>query len=85
MEKKRFASREALTFETRLGLVNVNADTTRDAIERMVRHAQRMPHAEWHVIANERGTINKVVFDPDDTHEGWYAYLRDPLTAPATL
>lgn len=74
-----------LSFDTSAGLVDLNADTRRTAVERMLQHARRQPSATWHVIENNRGRINKVVFHPNDTHEGWYAYLRDPLAAPQEL
>ncbi len=74
-----------LSFETSQGPADLNADTRRTAIERMLRHSSRKPDAPWRVIENNRGNVNKIVFDTTDTHEGWYAYLREALTAPQEL
>ena len=68
-----------LSFDTSAGLADLNADTRRTAIERMLRRSTS--HAQWRVIENNRGKVNKIVFDTSDTHEGWYAYLREPLVA----
>ncbi|MDQ3533452.1 MAG: hypothetical protein M3456_14000 [Actinomycetota bacterium] len=73
-----------LNFDSPAGLADLNADTRRTAIERMLAHARRAPDAPWEVIENNRGKVNKIVFDTNDTHEGWYAYLREPLAAPTT-
>lgn len=73
-----------LSFNTSAGIADLNADTRRTAIERMLRHPSRN-EAPWHVIENNRGKVNKVVFDTSDTHEGWYAYLREPLAAPQEI
>ena len=80
----KFARAPWLSFDTSAGIADVNADTRRSAIERMLRHPSRA-EAPWHVVENNRGKVNKIVFDPSDTHEGWYAYLRDPLAAPQEL
>lgn len=74
-----------LSFDTSAGLADLNADTRRDAVERMLQHAHREPAATWQVIANNRGKVNKIAFDPSDTHKGWYAYLREPLATPQEL
>ncbi len=41
--------------------------------------------AEW--LHCDEQTLRRVTPSHalDDTHEGWYAHLRDPLTATATL
>jgi len=70
-----------LSFDTPAGIADLNADTRRPAVERMIRHAD----APWHVIENRRGKVNKIVFDTADSHEGWYAYLREPLDVPQEL
>ena len=67
------------------GLFDVNADTTRRAVGRMLAFVRSHPTAPWHVVENQRGRVNKVVFDPLDSQEGWYAYLRHPLPAPTEL
>ncbi len=74
-----------LSFDTSAGLADLNADTRRAAAERVLTHARRGPNAAWKVIENNRGKVNKIVFDPNDTHEGWYAYLRRPLPQPTTI
>jgi len=73
-----------LSFDTSAGIADLNADTRRAAIERMLRHPSKAD-APWQVIENNRGKVNKIVFDPNDTHEGWYAYLREPLGAPSSI
>lgn len=73
-----------LSFDTSAGIADLNADTRRTAIERMLRHPSKAD-ASWQVIENNRGKVNKIVFDISDTHEGWYAYLREPLAAPQEL
>ncbi|HVL40131.1 MAG TPA: hypothetical protein VM328_12140 [Fimbriimonadaceae bacterium] len=72
-----------ISFDTSAGIADINADTRRDAIERMLR--QTRDGQPWHVIANNRGKVNKVVFDLSDSHEGWYSYLREPLDAPQEI
>ncbi len=72
-----------ISFDTHAGVADLNADTRRDAVERMLRQtSKRHP---WHVIENRRGSINKVVFDLNDSHEGWYAYLRQPVPEPMEI
>jgi hypothetical protein len=51
----------------------------------MLRAARQRPGEPWHVIENNRGKVNKIVFDFNDTHEGWYAYLREPLAEAQEL
>ncbi len=58
----------------------LNADTRRDAIQHFVKANSARPDTPWHVVANNRGRINKVL--PTSRSEecpGWYAYLRPPL------
>lgn len=73
-----------ISFDTPAGIADLNADTRRTAIERMLRHSPRR-ETPWQVIENNRGRVNKIVFDTNDTHEGWYTYLREPLAAPQEL
>jgi hypothetical protein len=72
-----------ISFDTSAGIADINADTRRDAVERMMR--QSRGKNSWHVIENRRGSVNKVVFDLNDSHEGWYAYLRQPLDRPQEI
>ena len=82
---ERFARAPWINFDSPAGPIDLNADTSRRAIGRMLKQVRSRPHEPWHVIENQRGKVNKVVFSLDDSHEGWYAYLRDPLDAPTTL
>lgn len=72
-----------ISFDTSVGIADINADTRRDAVERMVR--QTRDGKPWHVLENRRGSVNKVVFDANDSHEGWYSYLRQPLDKPQEI
>jgi hypothetical protein len=81
----RFARAPWISFESSAGIVDLNADTKRSAITQMLEHVHAHPDEPWWVIANRRGSVNKVVFDRNDSHEGWYAYLRTPLSAPSVL
>jgi hypothetical protein len=82
-DTERFARAPWISFESSAGIVDLNADTNRRAVERMLGHSAA--DVSWHVIENRRGKINKVAFDLNDTHEGWYAYLRQPLDAPQEI
>lgn len=67
--------------------VVLNADTKRSAVAAYLDRVRRLgPDVPWRVVANTRGTINKVIFsdDPADA-AGWYQYLRRPLTQPGQL
>lgn len=81
----RFPRRPWISFESSAGLVDLNADTRRDAIERMIEYTCSNPSAAWHVVQNSRGSVNKVTFDPEDPNRGWYCYLRTPLREPTTI
>lgn len=78
----RFPRAPWVSFESPVGLVDLNADTQRAAIERLLGVMRTDPSAPWHVVANRRGRVNKVLFAPDDSAPGWYAYLRQPLARP---
>lgn len=65
----------------------LNADTKRGAINEHVRLVAREgPDADWRVVANDRGVVNKVVptISVDRLH-GWYCYLTTPLSSPETI
>lgn len=79
----RFKRAPWISFDTPAGGADLNADTRRDAVERMLR--QTSEGRPWHVIENRRGSVNKVVFDLNDGHEGWYAYLRQPIPEPTEI
>ena len=74
-----------ISFETPVGIADLNADTTRAAVERMLKHSGTHPGRPWNVIENRRGKVNKVVFNVNDTQHGWYAYLRESLAEPMEL
>ncbi len=67
--------------------VVLNVASTRSAVATYLDHVRRLgPDLPWRVVANNRGTVNKVVFsdDPADA-AGWYQYLRTPLAQPGQL
>ena len=67
--------------------VVLNVDSKRSAVATYLDHVRRLgPDLPWRVVANNRGTVNKVVFsdDPADA-AGWYQYLRTPLAQPGQL
>jgi len=72
-----------------LGVVTavLNADTKRSAVTHYVRDlCRRSPDVPWHVIANRRGRVNKVVVEEDkQATPGWYCYLTRPLSTPRRL
>lgn len=59
----------------------LNTDTKRTAVEGYVRDVRRRgPNVAWHVIANRRGRVNKVVFREDkQATPGWFCYLTLPV------
>jgi hypothetical protein len=65
----------------------LNADTKQAGVAAYLEHVQRLgPQLPWRVVANNRGTINKVVFSSDPAEAaGWYLYLRTPLAQPGQL
>jgi hypothetical protein len=67
--------------------VVLNVDSKRGSVATYLDHVRRLgPDLPWRVVANNRGTVNKVVFsdDPADA-AGWYQYLRKPLAQPGQL
>jgi hypothetical protein len=67
--------------------VVLNVDTKRGAVTTYLDHVRRRgPDLPWRVVANNRGTVNKVIFsdDPADA-AGWYHYLRKALAQPGQL
>lgn len=67
----------------------LNRDTKRSAVLAFLAAAAAAGGADrltWHVTANNRGTINRVSYRPDDgATPGWYAYLRRPSREPREL
>lgn len=67
--------------------MDLNADTRRSAVSAFLDHVRLFEGAfELHVVANRRGRINKVVFDPAKPSPiGWYAYLREAKPASTSM
>jgi hypothetical protein len=65
----------------------LNADTKRAAVEAYLERVRRLgPELPWRAIANNRGTINKIIVSDDPAQAaGWYLYLRKPLQQPEQL
>jgi len=65
----------------------VNADTKRAAVEELVANAAAHgAEAPWHVIANQKGAINKVVFQTNARPTpGWFCYTKTALQHPTTI
>jgi len=67
----------------------LNRDTKREAVLAFLAAAATAGGADqlpWHVTANNKGTINRVSYRPDDAATpGWYAYLRTPSPQPREL
>ena len=67
----------------------LNRDTPRPAVRDFLATAVRAGGAEklrWHVIANERGRVNKVSYlEEGDLPQGWFAYLHPTADAPRPL
>jgi hypothetical protein len=65
----------------------LNADTKRAAVATYLEQVGRIgPELPWQVIANNRGTVNKIVVSDDPAEAaGWYLYLRKPLNQPGQL
>jgi hypothetical protein len=83
----RFGGRPCIAIELGDKRAVLNVDTKRTAVAAYLQHVElNGTDAPWQVVANARGTINKVLVtdDPADA-AGWYVYLRKPLSAPMTL
>ncbi len=83
----RFSRAPWMSVETPLGLMDLNTDTRRSAVAAFVEHARRHgPGIELHVVANQRGRVNKVVYDQTRRPPtGWYAYLRHEAPEPQSF
>lgn len=65
--------------------VRINADTTRAAVEAVVRLNTDVDRP-WQVVANQRGTVNKILpYQQPEPLPGWYAYLTTPLPQCNTI
>ena len=64
--------------------VRLAADTTREAVQRVVDAMRYDPNMPWRVISNQRGRVNKLVIG-DRAEPGWFAYLTKPLSVEATI
>ena len=72
------------TIDSEVGVIGLNRDTTRSAIESFVASARNGLSYDWLAVANRKGRINKVLFCEDRT-PGWFAYLREPLDSETRL
>ena len=86
-DASRFGRAPWVSVETPLGLMDLNADTRRSAVEAFLERARRQGGSfELQVVANRRGRLNKVVLDPTAPPlTGWYAYLRHEVLAPTSM
>ena len=66
---------------------HLNADTTRSAVRAYLDHVRSHgAGANWHVVANRNGRINKVLFGPAGSDaSGWYCYLSDDYPSPGRI
>jgi hypothetical protein len=64
--------------------VRIAADTTREAVRRVVDQMAAAPDQPWRVVENERGRVNKLVIG-DRIEPGWFAYLTRPLPRETTI
>jgi hypothetical protein len=64
--------------------VRLAADTTREAVQRVVDRATAHPERPWHVVRNQHGRINKVVV-ADRVEPGWYAYAIRSFEAETAI
>ncbi len=64
--------------------VRLAADTTREAVQRVVDQVSANPDRPWQVVANQSGRINKLVVG-DRLEPGWYAYVTRALETEATI
>lgn len=64
-----------VTVTTSAGVMRINADTKRGAIQRVVDEYRVSGGAPWIVVANRRGRYNRVERGSGSSTAGWYAYL----------
>lgn len=78
-DKARFARAPWVTMESPLGIVEINADTRREAVAYFAGRATAASSGvSVRVVTNQRGRGNKVVLDGGGGPPGWYAFLRRP-------
>ena len=67
----------------------LNLDTPRPAVRHFLATAARSGGAanlHWHVIANEKGRVNKISYLANDAlPQGWFVYLRPDAESPRPL
>ena len=78
-----FGGRAWLTIKLDGHKVVLNSDTKREAVEAFVRSGGY--DTAWHVIANSKGTVNKVVYTLSEDLPGWYCYVHPPRTKTGKL
>jgi hypothetical protein len=64
--------------------VRIAADTTREAVERVVGEIAAHPERPWRVLRNRRGRITKVQATEREV-SGWYAYIHPALPGEVEL
>jgi hypothetical protein len=66
---------------------HLNSDTRRSAVRAYLDYARVHGNgADWHVIANQRGKLNKVLYGPPGADpSGWYCYLTEPYDQPGLI
>ena len=64
--------------------VRLAADTTREAVQRVIDEIAAKPDRPWRVVANEQRRVNKVILT-QRVEPGWYAYLTNPLKAESDI
>lgn len=67
--------------------VRVHADTNRDAVRRYLELVSELgPELPWRVERGRRGTLNKVVVEPDgQPTKGLFIYTIEPLPHSMTI
>ncbi|MGY1777769.1 hypothetical protein ACI8AV_18080 [Geodermatophilus sp. SYSU D00804] len=82
-----FGGKPWVLVETGVLRCHLNADTTRAGVRRFLDlHRPHEPQPTWQVIANARGTVNRVAIGPGaEKIKGLYLYTAEELPAPATL
>lgn len=66
---------------------HLNADTARPGVQRFLELVKEYGgDLQWRVVANEKGTVNRVAFGPAaETVAKFYLYTDQKLAAPRTL
>lgn len=73
-----FQGRIWVTAEIEGYRVRLDADTTHDAVQKVVDEPAAQPTRPWRIVRNQRGQITKVQPTARPI-TGWYAYIHPPL------